>query len=179
MLKVIDVARLSNDALRDLVHPRRRRATPSSLFCAALREAELRASGGLDFDKSFKVIEKASRERGVVAYREIVDASGAQWGAVFGQVEGHLSRLAIYARERGWPTPSAVVVRENVATATAPEPLDGLLEAAKAFGYAAPNENPFLREQQAKLAQWAQTRIEEDAPPAPSASPPAPQPRTP
>ena len=158
MLKVVDVSRLSNEALRDAVSQRRRRQTSSSFTLAALRELEIRTTGGLDFDKSFRVLEKAARDRGFVSYGEIADASDAPWDKVYSQVAGHLSRLAAYARGRGWPTPSVVVIRENVATAgKRPEPMNGLLEAAKALGYLAPEENPFLREQQEKLANWART----------------------
>jgi hypothetical protein len=166
MLKLVDVARLSNQELRDLVGPRFRLRASSSLHLAAVRELEIRTSGGLDFDKSFQRLEKAARERRSVSYREIADASGAPWAETYRQMEGHLARLTGYAIRRGWPAPSAVVVRENVAPGgDSPAPLDGLLEAAKALGYAAPAESPFLREQQEKLAKWAKTPKEEGGSP--------------
>lgn len=180
MPKVIDVSRLSNDALRDLVDPRRRRLASPSLILAAMREAEIRTSGGLDFDRTFRVLETAASERGVVGYREIAEASGAPWATVYARIEGHLARLAGYSEARGWPKPSAIVVRENVATAgTRPEPLNGLLEAARAAGFAAADDSRFLREQQKKLADWASGQ--EGAPPTLPEAPPAsaPRPRSP
>ena len=158
VLKVIDAARLSNRALGQLADPRRARQTSPSLRLSAWRELELRTVG-LDFDNSFKVIETAARDRGVVRYGEIAEASGAPWDKVSGRIEGHLRRLAVYARDRGWPVPSAMVIRETVETgADRPQPLNGLLEVGKALGYPSPETIPFLREQHEKLTTWARTK---------------------
>jgi hypothetical protein len=125
-----------------------------------MRELEIRTANGLDFDRSFEVIRRAAQEGRPVSYKDVADSSGRDWANVYGHIEGHLLRLAVYARERGWPTPSVIVIKENLAGSGEPEPAARVLEAARALGPGDPSESPFLREQQEKLSRWAQTSKE-------------------
>ncbi len=157
MPQVPQFAKLSTEGLRNLIANHRKKGeTSSSLYIAALRELEARTGKGLDFDKSFEVIRKAAKDRRFVSYKELADASGADWSRVHYDIGGHLWRLVEYAHRRGWPMLSAIVVnKQNVATGQMePETLDGFLGAAKDLGHVVTDENRFLREQQEEVFQW-------------------------
>jgi hypothetical protein len=83
MIKEIDVNRFDTDRLRNLiVNHRTKGATRSPLYLDALRELERRTGGGLDFDKSYQTIRRAAGEKRFLSYKELADASGADWSKV-------------------------------------------------------------------------------------------------
>jgi hypothetical protein len=76
----IDIAKLSDDQLKNLVeNHRKRKATTARVYVDALREWQVRKGKGLEFDKSFQIIKAAAREHRFLSYKELADASGADW----------------------------------------------------------------------------------------------------
>jgi hypothetical protein len=151
MPKEIDISRLDTDGLRNLVaNHRKRDLTHLAVCAAALAELEKRTGLGLDFDKSFDIIRKAALDRRFVSYKELADASGAEWSRVHYAIGGHLWRLVDYGHHKGWPMLSAIVVnQQNVATGKMEqETRKGFLAAARKLGIPITDEETFLREQQ-------------------------------
>jgi hypothetical protein len=114
----LDVAKLSDEQLSNIIENHcRKGATDSSVYVDALAEQARRKGKGLDFDKSFEVIRRAAAEDRFVSYKELADASGADWNQVHYSIGGHLWSLVEYAHRKGWPMLSAVVVnKQNVAS---------------------------------------------------------------
>jgi hypothetical protein len=114
----IDIATLTIGQLENLIqNHRRKRATDAPLYVDALRELEKRRGKGLDFDKSLSIILEAARERRFLSYKELADASGADWGQVHYAIGEHLWKLVEYADRKGWPLLSSIVVNKpNVNT---------------------------------------------------------------
>ena len=159
----IDVAKLSDDQLKNLIeNHRRKQATTVPPYVDAIREWQVRRGRGLDFDKSFAIIKAAAREHRFLSYKELADASGADWNQVHYSIGGHLWNLVEFAHLNGLPMLSAVVVNKpNVSSGTMePETLKGFIGAASLLGYKVTDEEAFLREQQAKVFEWAKTDIE-------------------
>ena len=79
----LDIAKLSDQQLQNIIENHRRKgATDSSVYVNALAERARRLGKGLDFDKSFEVIRRAAAEDRFVSYKELADASGADWNQV-------------------------------------------------------------------------------------------------
>jgi hypothetical protein len=159
IMKDIDLFKLPPERLRNLIANHRKKGeTSSKLYLDAMGELEARTGRGLDFDKSFEVIRRAAKEHRFVSYKELADASGAEWSRVHYEIGGHLWRLVEYAWRRGWPMLSAIVVnKQNTVTgAMEPETLKGFLRAARDLGYVVTDEDQFLREQQDEVFNWAQ-----------------------
>lgn len=77
----VQVEKLSVVELENLIqNHRKKRATDAPLYADALRELERRRGKGLDFDKSFRIIRQAAAERRFISYKDLADASGADWG---------------------------------------------------------------------------------------------------
>ncbi|MEQ8701230.1 MAG: hypothetical protein RLT05_32295 [Bauldia litoralis] len=155
---VIDVKALSKEQLRNLVdNHRKKNATNLTIYSDALAELERREGKGLDFDKSYEVILKAARERRFISYKDLADASGADWQAVHYSVGKHLGSLVEYAHRRGWPMLSAIVVnRPNVATGRMePDALRGFVGIARELDIPVVNEEEFLKDQQRAVFDWA------------------------
>lgn len=154
----LDVTKLSDQQLRNIIENHRRKgATHSSVYVDALAEQARRTGRGLDFDKSFEVIRRAAAEDRFVSYKELADASGANWNQVHYSIGGHLWSLVEYAHRKGWPMLSAVVVnKQNVASGSMePETLRGFIAAARELGFSITDEEAFLREQQRRVFEWA------------------------
>jgi hypothetical protein len=137
----IDIQILSDDQLRTLIQNHRRKgATDAPIYVDELRELEKRKGKGLDFEKSFSIIKGAASQGRCLSYKELADASGADWAKVHYAIGGHLWNLVEYAHRRGWPMLSAIVVNKpNVTTGQMePETLKGFVEgfvaAARALG---------------------------------------------
>jgi hypothetical protein len=154
----IDPKTLSEAQLRNLIENHRNRgAVNASLYLDALRELEERKGKGLSFDKSFSIIKQAASEGRFLSYKELADASGADWGQVHYAIGEHLWTLVEYASRKGWPMLSAVVVNKpNVATGKMdPETLKGFIRAAQALGHVIVDQEAFLKEQQNRVFRWA------------------------
>jgi len=155
----IDVQKLSDQQLKNIIdNHRRKKATDRPAYVEALAEQARRVGKGLDFDKSFQIIRQAAAEKRFVSYKELSDASGADWGRVHYSVGGHLWTLVEYAHRRGWPMLSAIVVnKQNVDTGDMePETLKGFIAAARDLGIPVTDEQAFLREQQRLVFEWAE-----------------------
>ncbi len=154
----IDVTKLSEDQLKNfLENHRRRKATSAPAYVDALREWQVRKAKGLEFDKSFRIIKAAAREHRFLSYKELADASGADWNQIHYAIGQHLWDLVEFAHLNDWPMLSAIVVNKpNVGSGTMePETLKGFIDAARLLDYAVTDEQAFLREQQAKVFAWA------------------------
>lgn len=156
----ISVSKLTDDELKNLIeNHRRHRATSSPIYLEALRELQIRKGNGLEFDKSFRIIKAAAKEGRFLSYKDLADASGADWNQVHYSIGGHLWDLVEFADRNGWPMLSAIVVNKpNVRSGTMePETLKGFVAAARDLGYPAADEEAFLREQQVRVFEWAAT----------------------
>jgi hypothetical protein len=150
----IEVTKLTDEQLNNVIDNHRRKgATNSPLYLDALAEEARRTGGGLDFEKSFEIIRRAAAEGRFVSYKELADASGADWNQVHYSVGRHLWALVEYAQRKGWPMLSAIVVnKQNLANGKMePGTLKGFLAAARELGYSVIDEEAFLREQQQRV----------------------------
>ena len=156
----INVAKLTADELKNLIeNHRRHKATSAPVYLDALRELQIRKGNGLEFYKSFRIIKAAAKEGRFLSYKDLADASGADWNQVRYSIGGHLWDLVEFADRNGWPMLSAVVVNKpNVRSgAMEPETLKGFVGAARDLGYPVTDEEAFLRDQQARVFEWAAT----------------------
>jgi len=159
--KDVDVVALADQQLKALIdNHRQKAATDRAVYINALAEHARRTGHGLDFDKSFDVIRRAAAESRFVSYKELADASGANWNRVHYSIGHHLWSLVEYAHRKGWPMLSAIVVnKDNVDTGDMePETLRGFLVAARQLGFSITDEQAFLREQQRHVFEWAGAR---------------------
>jgi hypothetical protein len=109
----IDIAKLSDDQIGNLIeNHRRRKATTAPAYVDALREWQIRKGKGLEFDKSFRIIKAAAREGNFIGYKDLADASGADWNQVHYAIGSHLWDLVEFAHLNGWPMLSAIVVNK-------------------------------------------------------------------
>jgi hypothetical protein len=150
---------LPTDQLNNLVaNHRRQRATNTPLYLDALRELEKRKGKGLDFDRSLSIILQAAREGRFLSYKELADFSRVDWGQAHRAIPGHLWKLVEYSHLRHGILLSAIVVNKpNIATGKLePQALRGFIEAARLLDYPIIDEQTSLREQQARLFEWAE-----------------------
>ena len=151
---------ITDQQLRNLIENHRaKKATNRPLYLEALAEQARRSGKGLSFETSFGVIHAAAAEGRFVSYKELADASGADWNRVRYAIGGHLWSLVEYADRRGWPMLSAIVVNKgNVATGDMePSTLKGFIDAARELGHPVTDEKAFLREQQQRVFDWARS----------------------
>jgi hypothetical protein len=156
----IDVVTLSIEQLENLIENHRKKGeTRAPLYLDARRELERRKGKGLDFEKSREIILAAARAGRFLSYKQLADASGADWNQVHYAIGSHLWELVEYADRNGWPLLSAIVVnKSNVETGVMePETLKGFIAAARELGYSVTNDTKFLKEQQTRVFAWAQT----------------------
>jgi hypothetical protein len=155
----INVGSLSNAQLENLVeNHRRQRATNAALYVDALRELEKRKGKGLDLDRSLAIIRQAAKEGRFISYKELADTSGVDWNQVRFAMNGHLWNLVEYSHLRHGILFSAIVVNTpNVASGKMEtETLKGFVGAARLLDYTITDEQAFLKEQQARVFEWAQ-----------------------
>jgi hypothetical protein len=155
-----DAETLSIAQLENLVeNHRRKRATSAPLYIDAIQELEKRKGNGLDFAKSLSIILNAAKERRFLSYKDLADASCADWGQVHYAIGEHLWRLVEYSHLKHGVLFSAIVVNKpNTATGQMePGALKGFIGAARLLQYAVTDEQSFLKEQQARVFAWAQS----------------------
>jgi len=155
----IDVETLSTKQLENLVeNHRRKHATDTLLYIDAIQELEKRRGKGLEFDKSLSIILKAAKERRFLSYKDLADASGADWGQVRYAIGEHLWRLVEYSHLKHRVLFSAIVVNKpNTATGEMePGALKGFIGAARLLGYPVTDPEGFLKEQQVRVFAWPQ-----------------------
>lgn len=154
----LDVTKATDQELQNLVdNHRRAAATNAPLYLDALGELERRKGNGLDFDKSYAAILNAAKKRQFLSYKDLADASGADWQRVHYSIGRHLGALVEYAHRRGWPLLSAIVVNKpNVKTGEMePETLRGFIGIARYLEIPVVDEEAFLRSQQTAVFDWA------------------------
>jgi hypothetical protein len=159
--KPINPSSLDDTQLKNLIQNYRNQgATDQPLFTEALAEEMRRHGKGLDFDKSFRVIREAARNGRFLSYKELADASGAEWLKVHYSVGNHLGQLVEYAHRKGWPLLSAIVVNKaRLREGTMDdETLRGFINAARSIGYAVTDEKSFLKEQQLRVFEWGKAQ---------------------
>lgn len=138
---------------------RRLGATDKPTYHSALGEQARRRGGGLSFEQSVPIILAAAREGRFLSYKDLADASGADWNKVHYAIGNHLWRLIEFGYRMGWPILSAVVVNKvNVESGRMePDTLKGFISAAEELGYLVGDELAFLQEEQEKVFAWART----------------------
>jgi len=155
----IDVATLSVDQLENLIENHRRKgATDAPLYMNALQELERRKGKGLEFERSLSIVLGAAKEQRFISYKELADASGAEWNQVHYAIGEHLWRLVEYSHRKHGVLFSAIVVNKpNVGTGRMePDALRGFVAAARLLDYPV-TEQAFLKEQQARVFAWAKS----------------------
>jgi hypothetical protein len=145
--------------IRNLIENHRRlKRTSEPRYREAIAEQTRRIGNGLTFPTSFKVIRAAAQEGRFLSYKQLADASGAQWAKVHYSLGSHLWELVKYAHQNGWPMLSAIVVNQkNLETGDMePTTLKGFVGAARELGFVITDPQAFLREQQKLVFEWAQ-----------------------
>lgn len=154
----IALSKLTDQQLKNVIENHRRMAmTSESTYVEALAEQARRIGNGLDFNKSYSAIWRSAVQGRFISYKDLADASGAEWSKVHHSIGRHLWSLVEYAHRKGWPMLSAVVVNKtNVASGSMePETLKGFIAAAKELGLSITDEEAFLRDQQKRVFEWA------------------------
>ncbi|TPN53892.1 hypothetical protein [Mesorhizobium sp. B1-1-7] len=154
------LASYSLDQLENLVANYRRGGRESDpIFPAILAARERLKSPALDFQTTLAVIRQAAVAGHFLSYKQIADESGADWSRVHWQMGDHLTRLCEYAHRRGWPLISAIVVNgDHVGSGDLkPDSLAGFISVARELGLSVTEPDEFLREEQQRVFQWANT----------------------
>ncbi len=156
----LDLSAKTDQELTNLIeNHRRKKALTAPLYLEALAERERRRHNGLEFSKSRDIILAAAREGRCVSYKELADASGAEWTKVHYAMNHHLWELVSWAHGHGYPMLSAVVVnQENVNTRTMrPETLKGFITAAEELERTdiGTDHQVFLHAEQERVFRWA------------------------
>lgn len=154
------LAGYSLDQLESLTTNFRREHRESDAISSEILVARERLKGpSLDFQTTLAVIRRAAAARRFLSYKQIADGSGADWSKVHRQMGDHLTRLCEYAYRRGWPLISAIVVNgENVESGSLkPDSLAGFVSVARELGLSIMEPDKFLREEQQRVFQWANT----------------------
>ena len=158
MRPAIDLEKLTDQQIKNVIENYRRKGmVQDSVYIEALAEQARRTGKGLDFKKSYEAISRSAVEGHFISYKDLADASGADWGKVHYSIGEHLWSLVEYAHRKGWPMLSAIVVNKpNVSTGhMEPETLRGFIAAAKELGFSITDEQAFLRDQQRRVFEWA------------------------
>jgi len=151
----------SNQEIKNLIeNHRRHKRTSEPRYLEALAEQARRIGHGLTFKTSFTSIRAAAQEGRFLSYKQLADASGAEWTKVHYSIGSHLWDLVEYAHQHGWPMLSAIVVNQkNLETGDMePDTLKGFIGAAQALGFAVTDPQAFLKEQQKRVFEWAQAQ---------------------
>ena len=157
-----DLTKLTNRELQNLIdNHRRKNATDKPLYADAMTEYHRRHGGELSLECTIAYIRKAASEMRFVSYGELAEANGATWDKVRYPMNDHLWVLVDYARRRGWPMLSAMIVnKQHVQTGQMEDAtLTGFVEAARALGYVITDQKAFLREQQSLCFQWGLSQV--------------------
>ena len=142
-----------------LVNHRRAGAVDKPLFTDALAELARRRGQGLSFETSLAVIRAAAREGRFIGYKELAEASGAEWSRVHWSVGPHLDSLLEYCHRKGWPLLPAIVVRQAEIDGGELKgtSLEGFVKGCEDLGIGMPADAAtFARDEQRKVFEWAQ-----------------------
>lgn len=161
----IDLTAKTDQELTNLIdNHQRKNVLRAPLYLEALAERERRRKNGLEFDKSRKIILQAAREGRCVSYKQLADASGAEWNKVHYAMNEHLWALVSWAHGHGYPMLSAIVVnQENVENKEMkPETLKGFVTAAQQLHRTdiGTDHEAFLRAEQERVFEFAREHPE-------------------
>jgi len=154
----MDLNAKSDQQIRNLIDNHERLGeTSRPLYLRALAERARRSAPELDLQKSFDCILSSAKAGRFLSYRDIADASGADWSKVRHKVPAKLWDIVQYAHRHGWPMLSAIVVNKpNIATGKMePATLRGFCEAARLLGHEVADPGSFLADQQKAVFEWA------------------------
>jgi hypothetical protein len=158
-----DATKLSDEQLKNLIDNHRRAgATDRPLYASAIDEFNRRHGGELDLTTTLRYLRAAASEGRFVSYGELAAANGVSWDKVRYPMNTHLWVLVDYAKRRGWPMLSAIIVnKKHVATGEMDEAtLSGFIEAARGLGHPVTGAVTFLKQQQEQCFEWG--RAEND-----------------
>lgn len=117
----------------------------------------------LDLRKTYRAILGAARGKRFISYGDLAKANDADWPKVRYEMNRHMGNLVKIAARRDWPIPTAIVVNhKNKATGTLEgKARDGLINAAKEFGFDVSDPVAFVEEQRQTMFAWAETAPDE------------------
>jgi len=96
------LAELTDQQLKNIIENYRRNGMLSdAVYVEALAEQAHRIGKGLDFKKSYDAIRNSAVEGRFMSYKDLADASGAEWSKVHYSVGQHLWSLVEYAHRKG------------------------------------------------------------------------------
>ena len=144
---------------REIANYDRLNMTAAPRYSDLLRERGER--GGLKFNITLELIQKAARERRFLSYGEVALANGVEWQTAYRQIARHLGDLVSWSHKRGLPMISAIIVdKPNISSgAMEDSALRGFINAAKRLGaFEGGDERAFLKDEQKevfrRLADW-------------------------
>ena len=151
MMARIDPKNLSDDRLESLIENyRTHNAIDRPKYRSFTEERNRRCGGDFGLHKIIEFVLGRARERRFSSYGEIAELHGADWSKVRHVMPHHLWDVVRWARSRGLPMLSAVIVnKQHVQSGDIePETLTGFIGAAQELGYEVDDWHSFLREQQ-------------------------------
>ena len=167
-MRTLDLTNKTKSELDNLLHNnRRKRMTKNPLFLEALQRREARFGKTLDFEKTLEAIRQSARDGVCLSYDDVAVRTGGTASKLHNALSAHLLRLAEYAKAKGWPMITSVVVsKKNVASGEMEAgALEEFMKAAVAHEYLDEEVEPealaaFVREQQEKTFEWARSQAE-------------------
>ncbi len=167
-MRPIDLTNKTKIELDNLLDNYRRKGlTKHPVFLEAMQRREALYGKTLDFDKTLEAIRQSARDGVCLSYDDVAVRTGGTVSKLHNQLSAHLLRLVEYARAKGWPMITAVVVnKKNVASGEMDSAaLEGFMRAAVANDYLDEEVEPealqaFVREQQEKTFEWARSQPE-------------------
>lgn len=155
----MDLAAKSEEELEAiLANHRRAGALDKPVYSEALAELARRRGQGLSFEKSLAIIRVAATDRRFVGYKELAEASGAEWARVHWSVGPHLDSMLEYCHRKGWPLLPAIVVRQGEVEGgeLVGSSLEGFVKGCKRLGIEIPEDAlAFVRSEQQRVFDWA------------------------
>jgi len=113
----------------------------------------------LDLAITYHAIVDAAKQRKFLSYGDIAKAHGAEWAKVRYTVNRHLEELLEAASARGWPLITSIVVNKNgLKTGQMDDTAaEGFIEGAKRRGRSIASPAVFVRDEQERTFNWAQS----------------------
>lgn len=113
----------------------------------------------LDLATTYRAIVDAAKQRKFLSYGDIAKAHDAEWSKVRYAMNRHLEDLVESAAIRGWPLITAIVVNKNGLRTGHMEDtaIEGFVEAAKRHGRSVTSPEEFVKDEQERTFDWAQS----------------------
>jgi hypothetical protein len=133
----------------------------ATVFLESLALLERRRSRGFDIDKTIAIIRDSAFDQRFLNYRDIAQASGLEWSSVHWAIGPHLVAVCEYARGKGWPLLSAIVVNaDKVGTGEMKSAnLEGFVTATHIVGRDVGSDCvQFVQREQKRVFDWARNK---------------------